>query len=72
MTCSQFRVTGRQILVLVVFLATLLHSLEAGNPSLSNGLGEHIDWIEWKDAQTKAKEENKPLMVRLLSQSNKE
>jgi len=53
--------------VRLFLLLTLLLAISAhGNSDLANGLGDHIDWVEWSTALTKAKEEKRPLMVMLI------
>ena len=54
---------------LFLLLTFLLATSANGNPDLANGLGDHIEWEEWSNALTKAKEEKKPLMVKIFCRS---
>ena len=45
----------------LVFASVLAFNLVGAD--LSNGLGDHIEWVKWSEAQEKASLENKPLMV---------
>lgn len=64
MTNSDLRFSRRLVISLALLFVTSLDFSRA-NPDLANGLGEHIDWVEWPEALSKAKELNKPVMVKL-------
>jgi hypothetical protein len=48
----------------LLFVALILvFTVYLTRADLSNGLGEHIQWVQWNEALELAKHENKPLMV---------
>ena len=48
--------------ILGLFLA-FFSIVQLSRANLSNGLGDHIAWVDWSKALDEAKVENKPLMV---------
>jgi hypothetical protein len=50
-------------LAIVVLLLSFAVHLSSAGADLANGLGDHIEWVEWRQAVDKANQEDKPLMV---------
>lgn len=60
MTIRKTSVVSRLPILGLLVLSTIAQLSRA---DLSNGLGDHIAWVDWSQALDKAKEDNKPLMV---------
>ena len=60
---KRVKIVEDRLLVVALILVFTVYLTRA---DLSNGLGEHIQWVQWNEALELAKHENKPLMVTII------